>query len=237
MNNSPAHTHIHILLDRSGSMQSIVDDVIGGFNRFLAEQQAEGPDARITLVQFDDRDPNEVILGGVPIAEAKPLTPDIFRPRGSTPLLDATAALIERARTTATLRAENGLPAERILFVSITDGQENASRRHTLKQVRELIARCEAEGWTFAFLSAALDAYADAESLGIHRRSSQAFDPGAEGTMMAFSSLSHSTSRHRKQVREADPGLSCASYGDDFFGDDKPAEEHRKQKDEEKIRK
>lgn len=53
--------HLYVLLDRSGSMASIADDVIGGFNQLLAEQQADGADALITLVQFDSQDPHEVI--------------------------------------------------------------------------------------------------------------------------------------------------------------------------------
>src|SRR4051812_31279763 len=53
--------HIYFLLDRSGSMQSMATDVIGGFNAFLASQQADGPDALLTLVQFDSEDPHEVL--------------------------------------------------------------------------------------------------------------------------------------------------------------------------------
>ena len=49
--------HLYVLLDRSGSMASMADDVIGGFNRLLADQQADGADARFTLVQFDSEDP------------------------------------------------------------------------------------------------------------------------------------------------------------------------------------
>ncbi len=55
MNNTP-RSHLYVLLDRSGSMESMRADVIGGFNNLLAEQQADGPDARLTLVQFDSQD-------------------------------------------------------------------------------------------------------------------------------------------------------------------------------------
>ncbi len=54
-------THISIILDRTGSMQSIRDDVIGGFNSFLAEQQEASGTASLTLVQFDSQDPFEVL--------------------------------------------------------------------------------------------------------------------------------------------------------------------------------
>ena len=58
--------HIYFLLDRSGSMSSIADDVIGGFNSFLAAQRVEGPGAVMTFVQFDSRDPHKVLADALP---------------------------------------------------------------------------------------------------------------------------------------------------------------------------
>lgn len=194
-------THILLLLDRSGSMQHIAADVIGGFNRFLADQQAALPDARITLVQFDTQDPQEVVLRGVPIAQAAPLSRAVFKPRGGTPLLDATALLIERTRLAAEVRAEHGLPTEQVLFVTITDGEENESRHHTLPQVRALIQACEAEGWTFAFLSAGLDAYGEAGRLGVARGNTQAFANTPAGVFSMFQELSKGVSAMARDDR------------------------------------
>ncbi len=50
------YTHITVILDRSGSMESIRDDTTGGFNAFLEEQKAEPGQATLTLVQFDAQD-------------------------------------------------------------------------------------------------------------------------------------------------------------------------------------
>jgi hypothetical protein len=215
-------THIHILLDRSGSMASIAPDVIGGFNTFLSAQQADGPDARITLVQFDNHNPQEVLLAGVPIAQAKPLGAEQYQPRGGTPLLDATGRLIERARLEANLRGANGLPKEDIVFVSITDGEENQSREYDLERIRQLIAACEAEGWTFVFLSAALDAYGEARRMGIKESATQSFEATGASTRMAMHSLSESMSKFRDKRRFND-----TTDVTDFFADGKPAEEKR----------
>lgn len=95
-------THICFLLDRTGSMASMASNVIGGFNAFLAAQRANGPDARITLVQFDSQDPFEVLADAAPIATVSELTGATFQVRGSTPLLDSTGQLI----THASVRAE-----------------------------------------------------------------------------------------------------------------------------------
>jgi hypothetical protein len=53
-------------------MQSIAPDVIGGFNAFLAAQQADGSDALLTLVQFDSQDPHEVLVDAAAIQSAHP---------------------------------------------------------------------------------------------------------------------------------------------------------------------
>ncbi len=55
---------IWFLLDRSGSMGSVAEDVIGGFNYFLAEQATQAGECRMTVVQFDSEDPFEVIADG-----------------------------------------------------------------------------------------------------------------------------------------------------------------------------
>lgn len=192
-------THIHFLLDRSGSMARIADDVIGGFNTFLAAQQAAGPDARITLVQFDSRDPQEVVLDGVPILEAAPLTHRRFVPRGGTPLLDATGLLIDRAHRG--LRLSKAPMAEQVLFVTLTDGEENQSRLYTLAGIRERIAERTASGWTFLFLSAGPDAYTEAAGLGIQRDATMAFQADRAGTQQAMDLITERTLEFRRGQR------------------------------------
>lgn len=215
-------THIYLLLDRSGSMHRIVDDVIGGFNAFLRSQQESGPDARVTFVQFDSQNPQEVIMAGAPIAETQPLSREVYKPRGGTPLLDAMGQLINQAMDGAAARVKKCLPKEDIVFVSITDGHENASRRYTLREVRELVQAREAEGWTFVFLSAALDVYGEARSMGMKGGSTQAFAASPESTQRVFRSLSGKLSEFRDKKRGG-----YAAEKDDFFGTDKPAEEDR----------
>jgi uncharacterized protein YegL len=216
--------HLYILLDRSGSMAAMADDVIGGFNRLLAEQQANGNDARITLVQFDSGDPQEVVADAVPIAEMTPLDAATFVPRGSTPLLDATAMMLDRAAKRVAQRKAEGLPAEELLIVSITDGHENASTRFTLTAVRQLVEAYTAAGWTFVFLGAAVDVYAEAGGLGYDVRSVQSFAADGTGTEAAWRSLSRSTSTKRDLVRR-----SVAHDNAEFFVD-KDAEEHRRRR-------
>ncbi len=217
--------HLYLLLDRSGSMASMADDVIGGFNRLLADQQADGADARMTLVQFDGQDAQEVLADAVPIAEMVELDHQTFVPRASTPLLDATGMLLGRASSRAAQRATDGQAPEEIVIVSITDGHENASSEYTLAAVKQLIAAHTLGGWTFVFLGAALDVYGEAGGLGYDRRSVQSFYADGAGADVAFESLSRSTSSLRQKVRH----LESFDKGD-FFEDDKPAEDDRKER-------
>ena len=214
-------THIYILLDRSGSMSSIANDVIGGFNQMIKDQKANGPDAKVTFVQFDSQDPQYVVVAGAPIAEITDLTSTSFIPRAGTPLLDATGLLIGRARVEAAAREATGLPKQDILFVSITDGEENESTEYTLPQIKKLFKECEKSGWTFVFVSAALDAYGDAQRIGVRHGNIQSFDKSARGTRLAFESLSTKTSEFRNKKRD------MVAADDDFFGSDKPAEDDR----------
>ena len=225
MTTAAKHTHLYILLDRSGSMESIASDVIGGYNAFLRDQKKDGTDARVTLVQFDSHDAQEVIAAGIPIAEMTELTAATFVPRGGTPLLDATGKLIARAQLSQDVRKQNSLPEEDIVFVTITDGEENQSSEFTLAKIQKLIKKCEKDGWTFVFLSAALDAYGDAHGMGMKTGNIQACSRSADGADLAFSSLSGNISKIRHMKRM---GMDTSQM--DVF-EEKIAEEQRK-KDE-----
>ncbi len=135
---TPPVVHLYVLLDRSGSMASIADDVIGA-NSLLVDQQAEGADARVTLVQFDGQNPHEVVEDAVPISSAA--TRRDLRPQGATPLLDAHRPLLTRASQREVTFAALGEPAEEIIVVSITDGHENASEELDLATVRAQAGR------------------------------------------------------------------------------------------------
>jgi Mg-chelatase subunit ChlD len=218
----PARTHLYLLLDRSGSMEAMRDDVIGGFNRFMEDQRADGPEARVTLVQFDTQDPQEVLLDAQPVGDVRPLTRESFIPRGGTPLLDATGLLLARAAVRAQQRLLAGKAPESIVVVTITDGHENQSREYDRATILRLVKAKEAEGWSFAFLGAGPDAYGEAGGMGYALGSVQAFAADGAGARVAFSSLSRAASAHRERVRGGAEPLAG-----DFFGGVKEAEADR----------
>ena len=85
-------TDITILLDRTGSMQSIKDDVIGGFNNFVCKQQEVESACVLSLIQFDTQEPHEVVHNTIPVADVAQLTDATYVPRGGTPLRKGTGA-------------------------------------------------------------------------------------------------------------------------------------------------
>jgi hypothetical protein len=182
-------------------MAPIANDVIGGFNTFIDEQIRNGADARMTIVQFDSQDPQDVTIWGAPLPEITHLDSQTFVPRGGTPLLDATGLLIGRTMVDQSARIAAGLQAEDIIFVTITDGEENQSREFNLAQIRELVEKRTEEGWAFIYLSAGIDAYADAAQMGIHSGDTQQWKRDGKNARLAFSSTSDAVSNMREKKR------------------------------------
>ncbi|MEL6325636.1 MAG: vWA domain-containing protein [Cyanobacteria bacterium J06626_23] len=184
------YTHITVLLDRTGSMQSIRDDTIGGFNAFLNQQKTEPGMATLTLVQFDSQDPYEVVHNFRALPSVPELTRATFVPRASTPLLDAMGRCINDLEKNLLNMQESDRPA-RVVVVVITDGQENASREFRAEQVRSMIKeKQEQSDWQFVFLSADLAAINDALASGVRAGAAMAFDKNAKGTAAVWQSAS-----------------------------------------------
>lgn len=215
------YTHIAVILDRTGSMESIRDDTIGGFNAFLNAQKTAPGLATLTLVQFDSQDPYEVIHKFKPVQEVPELTRETFVPRASTPLLDAMGRGINDLEKSLVDIAEEERPA-RTVMVIITDGQENASHEFRKDQIEKMIReKQEKLDWQFVFLSADLAAIGDALAVGMPAAATLAHDKNSHGVGAAWASLSRRIADYRSGTTE-DVSFS---------------EEDRTQQDSEKKRK
>lgn len=189
-------TLIALILDRTGSMQSIKDDVIGGFNQFVKEQQEEKGEATMLMAQFDSQDPYEVIYDMKDIQDVEELTDKTYVPRGSTPLLDAIGRGINDVAEKIGKMAKRSQPAKVILAV-MTDGAENASREFNLKTIKKMVEEKQKDGWQFAFLGANLDSFGEAGSMGMAQGTAMNYDHSALGTKQAYTSMSQAISSYR----------------------------------------
>lgn len=173
---------IACVLDRSGSMSSIRDDAIGGFNAFLEDQKKVEGEADISLFLFDDQ--YEVVYEGKDIASAPKLTPETFVPRGMTALYDAVGRTIDAIGNR--LLSSDSKP-EKVIFVILTDGHENASREYSQKYVAEMIKhQTEKYSWEFVFLAANQDAFATGAKLNISAQTTANFAADSKGTSDAY---------------------------------------------------
>lgn len=190
----PFIADLTIILDRSGSMESIRSGVIGAFNRFLADQRPLPGDCRLTLVQFDDE--YEVVYAGRAVVDAPDLTADTFQPRASTALLDAIGRTIRDIdRRLAALPSNE--PPRKVLVAILTDGLENASTDYTRDRVFEVVKTHTDAGWTFLFLAANQDAIVEAEKVGIGAHQSLNFAATGQGIRTGTQTLSDAVSDYR----------------------------------------
>ena len=198
------YTHISIILDRTGSMETIRDDTIGGFNTFLNDQKKQPGIATMTLVQFDTVDPYEIIHKFKPIQEVPELTHETYIPRASTPLLDAMGRGINDIEKSLAELSEEERPSK-VVVVVITDGMENASREFRRDQIVKMIKKkTKKDDWQFVFLSADLDAFMDAGRMGVMDQKRMMFAKDKMGSQRAWSGLSASMSSYRSSAPRED---------------------------------
>jgi hypothetical protein len=189
------YTDISVVLDRSGSMISVVTDTIGGFNTFIDEQKKQPGKALLTLAQFDTI--YEIVHDGKAIKDVPLLTNETFVPRGGTALLDAIGNTINRTGKRLSDMPENERPGK-VIVVILTDGEENSSREFTSSKISDLITlQRDTYKWEFVFLGANQDAIMTASQMGIPMASSMTYAANSQGTQHAFASVSNMTSSYR----------------------------------------
>ncbi|MHC5541508.1 vWA domain-containing protein, partial [Singulisphaera rosea] len=177
-------TDITLVLDRSGSMDPIADDTIGGVNAFVAEQKKLPGEASYTLVQFDHE--YFQVFGGIPLGDVPPLTRETFVPRGTTALLDAIGRAIVETGLRLSAKPEPERPSI-VIFVIMTDGQENASQEYTADRINGMIThQREVYSWQFIFLGANQDALQTGGALGVHNGTALSCAANGAGTRAAY---------------------------------------------------
>uniref|UniRef100_A0A7V2ZKJ9 VWA domain-containing protein n=1 Tax=Ignavibacterium album TaxID=591197 RepID=A0A7V2ZKJ9_9BACT len=190
-------THITVILDRSGSMQSIKSDIIGGFKTFLKQQKEVPGKATLTLVQFDTGNPYEVVHNYKPLQEIPELNDKTFVPRGGTPLLDCFGRGINDLSEYIN-KLTNDQKPDKVFFIIITDGQENSSREFKKSDIVKLIdEKKNKDNWEFLFLSADLDAIGDARLYGFNQTNVYVFNKDTKAVNEMWENLSLSMSRAR----------------------------------------
>ena len=173
------YTHICIVLDASGSMSSIEDDIKGSFNTFLDKQRKEPGKTVFDLFQFSDE-----VTRPVKSADLALFKDDLmvkYFCSGCTALNDAVCTAIDTMGREFAAMPEEERP-ENVLCVIITDGYENASREFSAADVKKRIEhQLNVYHWEFLFLAANQDAFEAGETIGLSEEYCANFDATPEG--------------------------------------------------------
>jgi hypothetical protein len=185
-------TLVSFILDETGSMQSVKDRTISGFNEYIQTLRNKGGNVLFTLTKFNSAK-TEIVHTGTPIAAVNELTPYSYQPNHGTPLYDAIGRTIAALDRDVIGRRDN--PA--VLVVIMTDGEENSSQEFNLPKVNELIKSREARGWDFVYLGANHNAWQSAQSLGMSFGNTAQYDQGNTRSVLcaaASATLRYATS-------------------------------------------
>lgn len=190
-------TEIICILDKSGSMQSLQQETIEGLNQFVKDQQKEPGLCNFTLVQFNQE--VTTTLKRIPVAAVPLLTKALYEPNGYTALLDAVGFTLKSAMEIQFYLPPAENPDNVIVFI-ITDGMENASRQYSKDKVKEMVEQLTVnKGWEFQFYGANIDAFGEAQNLGISKKDADSWNYNKEGLKSMMSNMSQKTTDFRKR--------------------------------------
>ena len=194
------YTHLIIVLDASGSMSPIQNDIKGSFNEFLKKQrEAEGKTV-FDLYQFNDEAVR--IVKSANLAQFHDDLMSRYKCTGCTALNDAICIAMDTIGQEFANMPEEERP-EHVLCVIITDGEENASREYTTEDVKDRIEHQKTKyNWQFEFLAANQDAFETGESFGLDEDDCMDFECNSEGVELLCEYVEYRMSSIRKKQKK-----------------------------------
>lgn len=210
---------INMIVDSSGSMANTINDTLGGFNKFLSDQKEFPGEALLTLCTFSNSS-NFVHLFK-PIKEVEDLTKYSYVPGGNTALLDAIGETIAHVEAHINLLPEETRPGK-VIFVILTDGEENASRKYKLAEIKNKITALQAKNYEFIFMGANIDSISEGKNIGIVAGNTRNFSADSRGTRALYDSLSSNMSSYRNSGSNASTGNFWNQPAVHLIQDNKP---------------
>ena len=194
-------TELVFILDRSGSMSGLESDTVGGFNTMIEKQKKQNAPCYVSTVLFNHT--SEVLYDRVKLGEVQKMTEENFFVGGSTALMDAIGGAIHHIGNIHKYIRTEDVPAN-TMFVIMTDGMENASRRYSSEQVKQMIERQKKRyGWEFLFIGANIDAVETAARYGIDADRAVNYHADKEGTRVVYQSVANAVCslRENKELK------------------------------------
>lgn len=205
MSDNKHQIHHLMILDRSGSMGSVKQDTIGGFNQNLVSmlqdaKEQENIDHIVSLVQFDDQ--YEELQWMKPVSAMNELTEETFVPRGGTALFDAIGKAITSLRENINDRLKVG--SANVIVTIFTDGAENSSREYEFGAIKALLEEVQnTRLWIVTLIGCNEETLEKAGQMGISKGNTMSYQPGKIGTQQAFASYASNRSRVTRSMSKA----------------------------------
>ena len=202
-----------IIIDESGSMQSIKKEAIDSVNETIqtirsAQKKHEEQEHFVSLVTFNDD--VKTVHDCVPVSEVTELTSETYQPACCTALYDAMGLSVNALR-------KKVADVDKVLVTVVTDGYENASKEYSGKAIKALVDELKAKGWVFAYIGANQDVEAVAASISI--TNTMNFEATCVGTTAMSEKLGRSRSRWFDKIAH---GLSLPEEDNcNFFEEEK----------------
>jgi Mg-chelatase subunit ChlD len=195
-----------VILDKSGSMESIRKEAVDGYNETLGTIRAaqikhmDTQEHFVSLAAFCGCG-IEMIYDKTPIQEADKLRPEQYEPCCMTPLYDAIGKTIKKLKKDIQDDADAA-----VLVTIITDGCENDSKEWTGAAIKKLVEECKEEGWMFAFIGAGEEVVKEATTISI--TNTIVWEKSSAGTEAMFCETNDASTRFFDKMAMCD---ACAS--------------------------
>ena len=214
INVTPTKTQVYnlVILDKSGSMESIRKEAIDGYNETLGAIRAaqlkhmDTQEHFVSLAAFCDCG-IDMIYDKTPIKDAEKLTKAKYEPCCCTPLFDAIGKTVKK------LKADiKDVEDAAVLVTIITDGYENSSKEWTGPAIKKLIDDCKEEGWMFSFIGAGEDVVKVATTISV--TNTVVWQKTTQGTAEMFENENAAQGRFYDKMANASAASPSMSVAD-----------------------
>jgi len=158
--------HNLIILDESGSMGSIRELIISGFNELVQtikgiEKDYPEQEYFISFVTFNGMG-QKTLHFMEPAAKLEMIDGTKYQPNYSTPLYDAMGVSMTKLKHSLEKQTDYN-----VLVTVLTDGEENASKEYNGSAIRKMVEELKQSGWTFTYIGTDHDVESFAVNISI----------------------------------------------------------------------
>lgn len=191
--------HNLIILDESGSMESIKPSIINGFNELVQsikgiQKQFPEQEHDISIISFNGNG-NKVLHFMDDVSKLNTIDTSNYKPDAMTPLYDALGFSFTKLKKEIQLQTNYN-----VLVTILTDGEENCSIEYSGAVIKNMIEELSKENWTFTYIGTDHDVEKMATNLSI--KNSMVFKKNSDGIKTMFEEEYDSRKRYFTNIRE-----------------------------------